>query len=359
MGEETIQFEEEWSDWLGCEYSVFVNSGSSANLLVMLSMLYSGRLRNKKVIVPAVGWATTAAPAIQLGFEPILCDADKDDLGLDLEDFENLCKIHRPSMVVLVHVLGHASKLNDLLKICEKYDVFLIEDTCEAYGSKFVNKKLGTFGTASTFSFFYGHQMSTIEGGMVSTDDRELYNIMLSVRSHGWLRDNEEYFREKHLKKYGVAEKFEYSYFFTYPGLNVRNTDLNAFIGRGQIKKIDSFIEKRNLNYYRFVENLKGKIWIQESNTSPVSALAFGVIDESRKRITDALIKENVECRPLICGSIQEHPFWFERYPKRDMPMALKVHKNGFYVPCHHKLTFDEIDFMCNIILENKKYRSF
>jgi CDP-4-dehydro-6-deoxyglucose reductase, E1 len=134
-GEQTKKFEQEWSDWQQSEYSVFVNSGSSANFLVVAALLYSGFLRNKKVIVPAVSWATTVSPAIMLGMEPILCDADKDNLGLSIEDFERLCREHRPAMAILVHVLGHANHMSEIIEICEKYDVILIEDTCEAYGS--------------------------------------------------------------------------------------------------------------------------------------------------------------------------------------------------------------------------------
>ena len=352
-GHQTEMFEKEWSEWVGCKHSVFVNSGSSANLLIVMSLLYSGRLKNNKVIVPAVSWATTVAPVIQLGMEPLLCDADEEDLGLCVADFERLCREHNPSVAMLVHVLGHANKMKQILKICEKYDVLLVEDTCEAYGSQYQNKKLGGFGIASTFSFFYGHQMSTIEGGMVSTNDQELYNIMISIRSHGWLRDNDEYFREKYFKKYGMDDKFNHKYFFVFPGLNIRNTDLSAFIGRGQLKKMDSFVHLRNANYNAFLNNLEDNVWVQKSDTQPVSALAFGIISKSKKKITDALIESNIECRPLICGSIQEHPFWYERYPKRDLPVATRVHVDGFYVPCHQNLTREQIDLISDIIVEN------
>ena len=188
---------------------------------------------------------------------------------------------------------------------------------------------------------------------MVSTNDRDLYNIMLSVRSHGWLRDNEEYFKQKHLKQYGAVDEFHHKYFFVYPGLNIRNTDLSAVIGLNQMKKINNFVDKRNRNYYRFVENLEGKVWIQRSNTDPVSALAFGLVSESRKKITEALAENDVECRPLICGSIQEQPFWYDRYPKRPLPQATRVHQHGFYVPCHQNMTLEDVDVVSRIILNN------
>lgn len=352
-GEQTLMFESEWSKWLGSKYSIFVNSGSSANLLVTLALLYSGRLRNNKVIVPAISWVTTVSPAMQLGMTPILCDADKDDLGLDVKHFERLCEEHKPSVAFLVHVLGHANKMKQILEICKKHDVLLIEDTCEAYGSEHLGQKLGTFGLASTHSFFYGHAMSTIEGGMVSTDDYDLFNLMLSLRSHGWLRDNDSLYRRKILDKYDMNEPFLENYFFVYPGLNIRNTDLNAFVGLGQMKKLDDYVNKRDKNYNLFLSNLEEHVWVQKSDTTLVSALSFGLMHENRMDIANALIDNNVECRPLICGSIQEHPFWYTRYDKVDLPNATKVHQLGLYVPCHQSMTEEQVDFISDIIKDN------
>ena len=351
-GKETVKFEKQWSEWLGTEYSVFVNSGSSANLLLFLSLIHFGKLKNKKVIVPAVSWVTTVSPVMQLGLDPILCDCDEENLGLDIKDFENLCREHNPAAVMLVHVLGHSNKMGEIARICRDYEVLLLEDTCEAYGSSIGNKKLGTFGLASTHSFFYGHTMSTIEGGMVSTNDQELYNIMVSIRSHGWLRDNQQYFRNKFVEKYNISD-FDKKYFFVYPGLNVRNTDLNAYLGQQQIKKLNTFVENRNRNYNRFRKRLEGKIRFVSSQTDPVSALAFGLIHENRDRIVKELEKNDIECRPLICGSIQEHPFWYNSYEKRNLPNAKKVHDCGFYVPCHQNMTEEQVDFISDIILNN------
>tara|TARA_R100001079_G_C4443380_1_gene149996 strand:- start:645 stop:1796 length:1152 start_codon:yes stop_codon:yes gene_type:complete len=352
-GSETVKFEQEWSSWLGSKYSVFVNSGSSANLLIFLALLHSDKLRNKKVIVPAVSWVTTVSSPMILGYEPIVCDCDEEDLGFSLEHFETLCKQHNPSTAIAVHVLGHANKLKELQAICDKYDVNLIEDTCEAPGSQYMGKKLGTFGLASSFSFFYGHQMSTIEGGMISTDDREFYNLLLSMRSHGWLRDNEEYFREKHMSKYNVSD-FESNYFFMFPGINVRSTDLNAYIGRNQLKKMDDYVKTRDANYHTYCELLGGKYWVQKSATDLVSSLGFGLIAEDRESTVKALVDNEIECRPLICGSIQEHPFWFSQYDKVDLPNAKLVHQNGLYVPCHQNMTEKEVNLICQILLESK-----
>tara|TARA_R110002072_G_scaffold204573_2_gene362549 strand:- start:1189 stop:2346 length:1158 start_codon:yes stop_codon:yes gene_type:complete len=351
-GQKTIDFENQWSAWQQREYSIFVNSGSSANLLVIAGLLYSGRLKNNKIIVPAVSWVTTVSPSIMLGLEPILCDADQDNLGLSVRDFESLCIEHNPAAVMLVHVLGHPNHMEEIIEICDKYDVLLIEDTCEAYGSVHDGKKLGNFGIASTFSYFYGHQMATVEGGMVCTNDYELYNAMLSIRSHGWLRDNDENFRKRFFDKYDMHDEFNFKYFFVYPGLNVRNTDINAVIGLSQIKRIDQHIQNRNHNYNLYCSILDNKVWTQKSNNDIISSLSFGIIDKNKKQITDALTRNNIECRPLICGSIQEQPFWHERYQPRNLPVAKVVHEYGFYVPCHQNLTTNQIKLVSKIILQ-------
>ena len=226
----TIEFEKKWSEWLGVKYSVFVNSGSSANLASIYSLLLSGRLRNKKIVVPAVSWVTTVTPIIQLGLTPIMCDCDMDNLGLDVNHLKQIIEEETPSAIILVHVLGFPNHMDEIIKLCKEKNILLVEDTCESMGSEYNNKKLGTIGDLSTFSFYFGHHMSTIEGGMISTDDEELYHILLSIRSHGWDRDLPE---EKQLmlrNKHNV-DKFRSLYTFYYPGFNLRSTDLQAFIG--------------------------------------------------------------------------------------------------------------------------------
>ena len=243
----TKQFEKEFAEYIGTKYAVFVNSGSSANLLMYYACLEQGSLKNKKVIVPAISWITTLSPAIQLGFTPILCDADKEDLGLDLEHFEELCEKEKPALAIVVHVLAHLNKMDKIRSICQKYNVQLIEDACEALGSQNNGIKAGNFGLAGSFSFYYGHHISTIEGGMVVTNNRELYNIMLSIRSHGWSRDIEPEFETSWKASFDVDE-FRNLYTFYYPGFNLRSTDLNAFLGLSQLKKMERIVSKRAAN---------------------------------------------------------------------------------------------------------------
>ena len=188
-GELTVEFEKKWAEYIGTKYSVFVNSGSSANLLMIYALKELGRL-NGKVIVPSVGWVTTISPLIQFGIEPVMVDADKKTFGIDLEQTEFLLKTEDISAIIFVQVLGVPHYKEELLNLSKKYNVPLLEDGCAALGSSYEDGTMvGRVGDMSTFSFYFGHQFSTIEGGMVNTDDKDLYELLVSMRSHGWDRD--------------------------------------------------------------------------------------------------------------------------------------------------------------------------
>lgn len=349
-GELNVKFEKEWSEWLGKKYSVFVNSGSSANLAALYSLLLSGKLRNNKIVVPAVSWVTTVTPAVQFGMEPIMCECDEDNLGLNIEHLKQIIKEHDPSSIILVHVLGFPNHMNEIVELCKQHNIRLIEDTCESIGSEYEGKKLGTFGDLSTFSFYFGHHMSTIEGGMISTDDEELYHILLSIRSHGWDRDLPKSKQIELREKYNIGD-FRSLYTFYYPGFNLRATDLQAFIGLEQLKKLDLIVKNRNLNYQKYHEGIKNNEWkINPPKDSFISNFSYPVITKNIKELVEKLTENNVECRPLICGSINEHPFWYERYGKQDLPISKKVHEYGLYLPNNHQMTVEEIDKVINIV---------
>lgn len=349
-GKLTTEFEKKWSEWLGVKYSVFVNSGSSANLAAIYSLLLSGKLKNNKIVVPAVSWVTTVTPAIQLGMEPIMCECDIDNLGLDINHLKEIIKNDDPSVIILVHVLGFPNYMDEIIQLCKENNILLIEDTCESMGSKYNDKLLGTLGDLSTFSFYFGHHMSTIEGGMVSTDNEDLYHILLSIRSHGWDRDLPEEKQEYLRKKYNV-DNFRSLYTFYYPGFNLRATDLQAFIGLGQLEKLDTIVTNRNKNYERYKNEIKNYFWnISPPKNSFISNFSFPIITKNIKSLTEELIKNNIECRPLICGSINEHPFWYERYGKQNLPNSKLVHEFGLYIPNNHQMTDDEISKVINIV---------
>jgi CDP-4-dehydro-6-deoxyglucose reductase, E1 len=352
-GELTIKFEEVWSKWIGCKYSVFVNSGSSANLAAIYSLILSGKLKNNKIIVPAVSWVTTVTPAIQLGLEPFMCDCDKDNLGLDIDHLKKLIHEENPSVIILVHVLGFPNHMSEIVKLCEENDILLIEDTCESIGSRYNDKNLGTFGDLSTFSFYFGHHMSTIEGGMISTDDEQLYHILLSIRSHGWDRDLPKYKQKELREKYEVSD-FKALYTFYYPGFNLRATDLQAFIGLGQMNKLGTIVKNRNENYFKYMNEIKNNFWsIKPPINSFISNFSFPIITENIKNLTKALSENDIECRPLICGSINEQPFWYERYGKQELPNSKLIHDFGLYIPNNHEMTDEEINKVIKIVNQN------
>jgi CDP-6-deoxy-D-xylo-4-hexulose-3-dehydrase len=349
-GELTVQFEKEWSEWLGKKYSVFVNSGSSANLAAIYGLLLSNKLRNNKIIVPAVSWVTTITPAVQLGMEPIMCECDEDNLGLNIEHLKEIIKEHNPSSIILVHVLGFPNHMNEIMELCKEHDIKLIEDTCESIGSEYEGKKVGTFGDMSTFSFYFGHHMSTIEGGMISTDDEDLYHILLSIRSHGWDRDLPKSKQIELREKYNIGD-FRSLYTFYYPGFNLRATDLQAFIGLQQLKKLDTIVENRYKNYKMYHDGIKNSEWkINPPKNSYISNFSYPIITKNIKELVAKLTENNIECRPLICGSINEHPFWYERYGKQNLPISKKVHEFGLYIPNNHQMTDDEVNKVISIV---------
>jgi len=352
----TIEFEEKFSKYQGRKYSVYVNSGSSANLAMIYSLLVSGKLKNKNIILPAVSWTTTVTPIIQFGLNPILCECDKDTLGLDIDDLKKLIQENKPSVVMLVHVLGFPNKMKEIQELCDQNDIILLEDSCESLGSMYNGIKTGSFGLMSSFSFYFGHHISTIEGGMVCTDDFDLYNILKSIRAHGWDRDLDEPFKSN-LKKEFEIDDFKDLYTFYYPGFNLRSTDLQAFIGIHQLDKLDDITEKRHFNFLAYNSLIKNDYWKIKKNLgdtfSSVSNFAYPIIHPNRTKIAEELKKGNVDCRPLICGSIGSQPYWIKLYGKQSFEFADKVDNYGLYVPNHPDLKFEEIQYICNIINKN------
>ena len=344
----TLEFEAKFSKWLGRKYSVFCNSGSSANLL-MLSVLKE-KYGSKKVVVPSVAWSTDLAPVIQLGLQPILCDCNMKDLAVDLEHLEKIFTEESPDALLLVSALGLVPDMNKIVELCSKYDVILLEDTCESMGCEFVNRKLGTFGIMSSFSTFFGHHISTIEGGLISTDDKELYELLVAIRSHGWARDLSVETQLNLLEEWNVSE-FDSLYTFYYPGFNMRSTDLQAYIGLAQVDKLDDWGRKRLTNFNLYQELIENDYWKPDIDLNHfVSNFAYPIIHPNRNIIVENLRKNDVEVRPLICGSMGTQPFCVKKYGRLELPNVSVVDKYGFYVPNHPTLTYDEIELICNIV---------
>jgi CDP-6-deoxy-D-xylo-4-hexulose-3-dehydrase len=352
----TREFEEAWSKWLGVKHSIFVNSGSSANLLMIYALIVSKRLKNSKVVVPSLSWATDLSPVMQLGLEPILVDCNLEDLSIDLDELESVFSKEKPSCLILVSVLGLPPNMKKIQELCEKYDVILLEDACESLGTDYAGKKLGTFGKMSSFSLYFGHHISTIEGGMVCTDDDDIADILLQLRSHGWDRDLSES-KQKKLRNEWDVDAFAALYTFYIPGFNLRPTDLQAVIGLGQLDKIEEIMIKRNQNFLRYTNNLKEFTWTPKvEEGSFVSNFCMPIIDKNKKIIIKNLIANNIECRPLICGSMGTQPFYVDVYGKNIKKNTSIIDKNGLYVPNHPNLTIEEVDRISEIIVNSIKY---
>jgi CDP-6-deoxy-D-xylo-4-hexulose-3-dehydrase len=348
-GENTVEFERAWSRWNGNKHSIFVSSGSAANLAAYYAMIVSGRMKNKKVIVPAVSWSTTVAPAIQLGLEPILCDCNMKNLGLDVDHLDELVKLHDPALIVTVNVLGFSNDYDKILEICRSKNILLIEDSCESIGTRYMGRNVGNFGDISTFSFYYGHHMSTIEGGMVCTSDQELDQILKSIRCHGWDRDLDEY-KQKELRISHNIDDFRALYTFYYPGFNMRCTDLQAFLGIEQMKKIDHIVSSRQRNFDMYVDIVSPSWGLDVSDHDVVSNFTFPVITRDVSDTVNLLKEAGVESRPLICGSISRQPFWYMRYGHASFKNADVIHDFGLYVPNNPDMTEDEVKEVASII---------
>ena len=282
-GPVTLELEKKFSNWLGTKYSVFCNSGSSANLL-MLSVLKE-KYNSKKIVVPSVSWATDLAPVIQLGMTPILCDCNMKDLSVDLNHLEEIFQKESPDALILVSVLGLVPNMNKIVELCTEYDVILLEDACESLGCQYRDKKLGTFGKMSTFSTFFGHHISTIEGGFICTDDTELYELLVSMRSHGWDRDLSIETQSKLQEEWNVSE-FDSLYTFYYTGYNFRSTDLQAYIGLSQIDKLDKWGRIRANNFETYQRLIENDYWKPDVGLNDfTSNFAYPVIHPDRDLI--------------------------------------------------------------------------
>ena len=352
-GELTWQVEEEWSNYIGTRHAVFNNSGSSANLLMIYAAIAAGKIKNKKIVVPSVGWVTTIAPAIQFGLEPIMVGADKETFGIDLDQLEIVCERDRPDAVIFVQVLGVPHYKERLLQLKEKYGFCLLEDACAALGAEYADgSKVGTVGDMSSFSFYFGHQLSTIEGGMVNTDDKELYDTLMMLRSHGWGKDLDAGRYSELVEEHDVDD-FHKPFTFFLPGFNLRSTDLQAFLGIRQVEKAPWVADRRYNIHKAYAENLKGYVQFQNwFDNKPVS-ISFGALAENnqhRREIIKRLVENGIETRIFSAGNLGLHPFWYNLYGKFNDDVSNSIHSCGFFLPNYPELTKEEVDFISSVV---------
>jgi CDP-6-deoxy-D-xylo-4-hexulose-3-dehydrase len=349
-------FEEEWSRWLGVEYSVFVNSGSSANL-VTLAALRELHGPGGEVIVPSITWVSDVAAVLHCGFTPVFVDIDPHTLGMD--NAEVLEKVNGQTRAVfLTHVLGYNGLSQTLLDGLKTRRVPLIEDVCESHGATFNGRKLGGFGLASNFSFYYAHHLSTIEGGMVCTDDHDLYETVRMLRSHGMVRELDCNGRK--WDYYDEYPDLNPDFIFAFPAYNVRSTEINAVIGRSQLKRLDDGNRRRTENLRLFLRHLDPHLYRTDFATEGSSNYAFTLIlnepDQGLcDRVMAALKKNGVEFRRGTAGGgNQLRQPYLRRLLGADAwkacPHADHVHFFGFYIGNYPTLDRDRILRLCDLL---------
>tara|TARA_B100001778_G_scaffold229278_1_gene190653 strand:+ start:1957 stop:3102 length:1146 start_codon:yes stop_codon:yes gene_type:complete len=341
-GKKVEDFENKWSEWLGCKHSLFVTSGSVANLLLLASIKEHYKIPNgSKVLVPACTWVTNVAPVIQLGLEPVFCDINLNNYSFDLENLPNNDDI---KIVFITHLLGINAAVEALK---EKYPTSIfIEDICESHGvtDKF-GKKRG-YGTGSTFSFYYGHHMTTIEGGMISTDNSELYQLMKLKRSHGMARHLLPENYDRVISKYpDIDPKF----LFLTDGYNFRNTELNAVLGLEQLKRLDKNIKIRRRNYEHYMKKIskcKDFFYICDFDEFN-SSFCFPFIcknKETKSKLIKLFNDYKIEYRPVVAGNLLKHPFLNKWKDSINALNANILNDNGVYIGNSQFVTIEMID---------------
>lgn len=354
IGKNVEKFEKQFSKKQGMKYSVMVNSGSSANLIAIYSLFFIKKnplKRGDEVIVPALSWSTTYSPLEQLGLRVRIIDINMDTLNIDL----NLLKKNissKTKLIIGVSILGNPADLYEMRKICIKKKIHFMEDNCESLGASLKNKNTGTFGLINTNSFFFSHHINTIEGGMVSTNNEEVYHNLLCLREHGWTR------RLPNSKFYKKSKNFE-DYNFVLPGFNVRPTEINAAIGLIQLKKIDNFVRIRRKNFKLFQKLFSNNEFfhIQKENGMS-SSFAFTFVlkkkySHLRQRILNKLRKNKIEFRLITGGSINLHPYIRKfNYSKTSLKVSEYVHKYGFFTGNHPVDLSKEINNLKEVLKE-------
>lgn len=358
FGKNCEEFEKNFALYQKSKNCVFVNSGSSANLALIQALLNLGRLKKGDMVgFSALTWSTNVMPLIQLGLQAVPIDIELSTLNVSSKKLLDAMKKNKFKMVFLTNLLGFCGDIDNIKEICDENKIILIEDNCEALGTVYKGKKLGNFGIASTFSFYVGHHMSTVEGGAVCTNDAELTTMLKLVRAHGWDRNLDFTTQNAIRNKFKVNSTFYSRYTFYDLGYNLRPTEINGFIGNYQLKFADEIIEKRNNN---FIEIALAIYKISEryfpmkfDHIDFLSNFAIPVICKTKK-IRDELVEKcfgKIEIRPIVGGDIAMQPF-FNKYMKKYSflsPNAKLVHKQGLYFGNNPELTEKEVETIIKI----------
>lgn len=355
-GPNVMAFEEEWSRWLGVKHSVFVNSGASANLLTM-AVLKIRYPQGGEVIVPPLTWISDIASVLQNGFTPVFADIDPRTLAMNPARI--LAKITSTTRAVfLTHVQGFDGLTDGLLCDLERRNIPLIEDVCESHGAAHNGRKLGSFGWISNFSFYYAHHMSTIEGGMICTNDPEVYQQVRMLRSHGMVREaNDPAVRAAYQT---TNPELNPDFIFAYPAYNTRNTEIGGILGRSQLKRLDWNVERRTTNLQRFLKRIDPAKYRTDFKLEGSSNYAFNLIlkradDELVRRLMQKMCDSGVEFRRGSAGGGNQvrQPYLKGIVPDghyREFPETEHIHFYGFYIGNFPDLRDEEVDELCVIL---------
>jgi CDP-6-deoxy-D-xylo-4-hexulose-3-dehydrase len=354
-GPKVREFESAWSDWLGVKYSLMVNSGASANELTMLALkeIYGPG----EVIVPPLTWVSDVASVLHAGFEPVFVDINMRNLSFDIEKLEKAISSNTRA-IFITHVLGINGLTKELIELSKKFSIPIIEDVCESHGATYQEKKLGSLGLASNFSFYYAHHMTTIEGGMISTNDPKIYDYVRMMRSHGMVR--ESYFDDtKNTYKQSYPD-LNPDFIFAFAAHNMRPTELSGILGISQLKRLDSNVLKRTKNFEIFLNNLDSQIFYIDMEFEGSSNYAFPIILQKSyshlsPNVEGILSSNGIEFRRGLSGGGNQirQPYLKNAgfdLDLSDFPEVDHLHFNAWYVGNYPDLDSQQIEDLCNLL---------
>lgn len=360
MGQNVKAFEEEFAAYHGSKYCVMVNSGSSANHLGLSSLFFrkEGPKLNvgDEVLVTAVSWSTTYSPLYFHGLKVRFVDIDIDSLNVDTNKLAQSIT-PKTKAIFAVNLLGNPNSFTEIQKIADENELLLIEDNCESLGAEFLGKKTGSFGIFGTCSGFFSHHMSTMEGGMITTDDEEIYHILLSIRAHGWTRNLPKTNKLIHKSENEFMESFR----FILPGYNFRPLEFSGSLGRVQLKKLNKFIEQRRINAEYFQEIFEKYTYIKtQKEVGKSSWFGFSMVliedsEISRESLVKLLTDNGFETRPIVAGNIIHNPMveYFDYSQADNLVNADLVHKKGLFIGNHHFPLEDQLKKLDSLIKQN------
>ena len=358
-GPKVIEFEEKWSKWLGVEHSVLVNSGTAANELTMLALKYKYP-EGGEIIVPPLTWISDINSVLFAEFNPVFVDINFKNLSFDLDKLEEAIT-EKTKAIFVTHVLGINALSERLLKICEDNDILLIEDVCESHGVTYNDVKVGSIGFASNFSFYFAHHMSTIEGGIISTNDNNFYQLCRSLRSHGMVR---EFTDEKLIEKYeSENEDLSKDFIFIGPAHNFRSTELNAVLGLCQLKKLDSNNKIRIDNFKYFVDNLKSDKFYTDFEMDGQCNYAFILVmkeaDYELRYLIEKMMDYNgIEFRRGLSGGGNQlrQPYFKSKFEISydEFPNVEHIHNFSWYIGNYPTLEREKLDNLIRLLNETK-----